>query len=631
MTTFSEPPPQSRRAIRNSERADGAHVVEPKTAPTGRRAQLASSTEWSAEKSAEQLGQKTEQVTEKPAEHQPAAAPSSSQNPPPSASAPPSSPTPASALPSSPPQSFSTQSFSTQSFSTQSRPQVPSYDGTSFGSIIAPTGAITVTPSAPVPSAPIPPANDPAAEQSAGRDHERGPHGRRAFLPTGEPAANTASVALPSAPTVSSPAQPVAAPAVAVQQSASAPPAVPAPPAAPTQPGASAQPPVPTAIAPEAPMTRRQLREMRTATEQVTVRPEVAAGQPEVSAEQPPASPQVVEPAVAESAEPPALVQPPEPSSESSVAQAVAEVDALIAEPKGRRASAQKTDAPEPARPLWNWGRRSAEKAAAAEKSAEVASAEKVAEPATVQAEPDPAAPPAAEEAVAGDSAAVRKAPAGKPQPVAPSASISPVSAPPVSVPPVAAAPIEAIPADVLPVAPAEPVFLEPEAAPASTREAGHWSLEVDEDDAVDDIDSLENTLTRRVGSSSGVVTTSALVLPSIPQSSDLIATPYTAAGEIMVTGSIDLPRSLGSTGAHPFRLDNSDYDLDPLDHEAPMTDAAPVRAIRAVSTHTGSQGMIAPRKPQSNRLLTVMVVAASVLALAVVGLLFAGFALNIF
>jgi len=170
------------------------------------------------------------------------------------------------------------------------------------------------------------------------------------------------------------------------------------------------------------------------------------------------------------------------------------------------------------------------------------------------------------------------------------------------------------------------PAIVEPDASPASARSAGHWSVRAEMDD---DIESLENTITRTVGTT-GAVTTSALVLPSVPQSSD-ITSPFSATGETMMTGSIDLPRSLGSTGVHPGRVDTSDFDLDPLDHEVPSTDSAPVRAIRAVSTHTSSNGMVTSKKPQGNRMLTGMVVLASTMAVGVAGLLIAGFALHLF
>ncbi|HEY4268933.1 MAG TPA: hypothetical protein VGM94_12155 [Galbitalea sp.] len=176
---------------------------------------------------------------------------------------------------------------------------------------------------------------------------------------------------------------------------------------------------------------------------------------------------------------------------------------------------------------------------------------------------------------------------------------------------------------DQLPSTPApvsvEPVFLEPETERVpSARPTGHWSVQAEQED--DGLPS-ENTLSRTVGTGTSAITTSALVLPSVPQSTDLTR-PLTATGEILVTGSIDLPRSLGSTGAHPHRVDNSDFEDDPLDSEVASPDSAPVRAIRAVSTHTSTRGVIESKKPQSNRLLTIGIAAASVLVVGVVGLL---------
>ena len=175
------------------------------------------------------------------------------------------------------------------------------------------------------------------------------------------------------------------------------------------------------------------------------------------------------------------------------------------------------------------------------------------------------------------------------------------------------------------PAASADPVFLEPERAP-STRPVGHWSVQAE----LDDDELLENTVSRTVGAGSAAVTTSALVLPSVPQASDLMH-PFTATGEILVTGSIDLPRSLGSTGAHPHRVDNSDFEDDPLDSQVVSTDSAPVRAIRAISTHTSTRGVIESKRPQGNRMPTIMIIAASVLALGVVGLLVAAAVLHLF
>jgi hypothetical protein len=106
------------------------------------------------------------------------------------------------------------------------------------------------------------------------------------------------------------------------------------------------------------------------------------------------------------------------------------------------------------------------------------------------------------------------------------------------------------------------------------------------------------------------------------------------ATGEILLTGSIDLPRSLSSVGGDSRHFDDSDVDLmyDDKERELSLTDSSPVSAIRAVSTHTSARGVISSaNKPRGNRLLTVLLVTAAVMAVGVVGLLIAGLAGRIF
>ena len=166
---------------------------------------------------------------------------------------------------------------------------------------------------------------------------------------------------------------------------------------------------------------------------------------------------------------------------------------------------------------------------------------------------------------------------------------------------------------------PSAPTPTGPASGPTSV---GHWSTQSDLDEA-DQI--TETTISRSVGAGNGAITTSALVLPSVPERS--IAGPMSGNGEILLTGSISLPHSYSATGAHPSRVDESDMDhlLDPGDHQVANTDSMPVRAIRAVSTHTATGSIIAPVKQPGTRGFTILIVAASAMAFVVVGLLVAG------
>jgi hypothetical protein len=228
---------------------------------------------------------------------------------------------------------------------------------------------------------------------------------------------------------------------------------------------------------------------------------------------------------------------------------------------------------------------------------------------------------------------------ASLPSPQAPISSVPVSSAPVASVPSVAS--VEQPPSLAAPVFSDQPVAAPPPAPSSSVQSAptdeqdqhggrsprasGHWRVQA----AIEDNElPYENTLSRTVGSNTSAITTSALVLPSVPQP-DRILNNLTSTGEILVTGTIDLPSSLGSTGAHPSRIDNSDYEDDPLDSQVAAPDSAPIRAIRAVSTNTSTRGVIETRKPKGTRVLTAVIIVASVLCVGLVGLLVFAFATN--
>ena len=168
----------------------------------------------------------------------------------------------------------------------------------------------------------------------------------------------------------------------------------------------------------------------------------------------------------------------------------------------------------------------------------------------------------------------------------------------------------------------AEPPRVVDEPAPWTPR-AGHWSSQLDQDD--DEVP--ETTVNRTIGSAT--LTTNALVLPTTPDGD--IRGPLTSTGEILLTGSIDLPLSLASTGVSG-RIENSGMDLlfETHDAESVSTDSAPVSAIRAVSTQSGSGLNHAP-KPKGNRALTALLIAAVSMGVVVVGLFGLALALGAF
>jgi hypothetical protein len=187
-----------------------------------------------------------------------------------------------------------------------------------------------------------------------------------------------------------------------------------------------------------------------------------------------------------------------------------------------------------------------------------------------------------------------------------------------------------AIPA---PPAPADAATSEPSTATGSRTlqpPTGHWSIAAN---APEDPDEQGATpLSRNVLTSGTVTATNALILPNIPSAADATA-PLTSTGEILVTGSIDLPRSLGSTGHQPHGFDSADMDrmYEQAESERPSTDATPIRAASAISATASTTAPISPPKNRGTRLPTILSITAGVLAVAVLGLLAAGYFFKVF
>ncbi|MFN4002361.1 hypothetical protein [Microcella sp.] len=197
----------------------------------------------------------------------------------------------------------------------------------------------------------------------------------------------------------------------------------------------------------------------------------------------------------------------------------------------------------------------------------------------------------------------------------------APVVLPPVEPAPLAPTPIDHAPLDFAPLAPAPAPLAEPQPEPylsaGSAPTGSHWSVGIHDDD-----DPFENTFSREVGSTASLTNTNALVLPEMPTGS--IAGPVSGTGEIIITGMIDLPRVVSSTGAVPQVHESPDIDdmLDPGEFQVAHPDSAPVSALRAVSSHTGASPMITPGKGStSNTVTTVLVASTVVMAVVAIGL----------
>ncbi|AWB89450.1 hypothetical protein C2138_07780 [Salinibacterium hongtaonis] len=159
----------------------------------------------------------------------------------------------------------------------------------------------------------------------------------------------------------------------------------------------------------------------------------------------------------------------------------------------------------------------------------------------------------------------------------------------------------------------------------------GHWTMQ----QAIDDVTQGGTAPTSRdLSTATGPITSNALVMPSIPTGADLSVPFATATGEVLITGSISLPSTLGTTGSHPARYDHSDLDaiIDAADRDDIEGDSAPVRAIRAVSTHTSPRDVISmSRKSEGNRLPIVLAITAGTMMVSVTVLVVVGFIFGTF
>jgi hypothetical protein len=163
----------------------------------------------------------------------------------------------------------------------------------------------------------------------------------------------------------------------------------------------------------------------------------------------------------------------------------------------------------------------------------------------------------------------------------------------------------------------------------------GHWSLGASED--FDDViaSGVAEAGGRSVDSSGGSSASHALILPIVPSAADMTG-PLNATGEILLTGSIDLPHGLGSTGQVHGRFDGSDIDrlLDQHDRDAaPNSGVEPVAATRAIATHvpTTSTNIVPPKQTSHKVGAIVGVSVGAVAALGVIGAVVAGFVFHAF
>ncbi len=162
----------------------------------------------------------------------------------------------------------------------------------------------------------------------------------------------------------------------------------------------------------------------------------------------------------------------------------------------------------------------------------------------------------------------------------------------------------------------------------AAPKPVGHWTAQLNT--PVDGAEPFDQLLSRG-GVSHGVpTTTNALILPTLPDHGPM-GDSFAKSGEVIVTGSVDLPRSYGATGFHPSQIDSSEVDrlFDQVEDGAAV--GAPVSATRAISTQSAARAMMAPPKKEGMNAPLVLAVTAGVLALGVVATLVIGAVAGLF
>lgn len=141
---------------------------------------------------------------------------------------------------------------------------------------------------------------------------------------------------------------------------------------------------------------------------------------------------------------------------------------------------------------------------------------------------------------------------------------------------------------------------------------------------------SFDQILSRSATGSVG--TGNALILEQTPSASPLVA-PVTATGEVLITGTFNLPEGLGSTGHAHGTADSKETDAVLIDGELPAhSSPTPIAASAAISTVKNGADIIKPPTPEKGgRLMLTLAITAGVLALALVGVLILAFVTGVF
>lgn len=128
---------------------------------------------------------------------------------------------------------------------------------------------------------------------------------------------------------------------------------------------------------------------------------------------------------------------------------------------------------------------------------------------------------------------------------------------------------------------------------------------------------SFDHLLTR--GGSGSASAPNALILSQTPDTGSL-SVPILGTGELIITGSYQLPDTFGSTGGAPGVSDGKDADAALMDGELPPASSpTPIAASAAISTIKSADDIIRPPAPEKgSRLMMTLAICAGALGLAI-------------
>ena len=143
---------------------------------------------------------------------------------------------------------------------------------------------------------------------------------------------------------------------------------------------------------------------------------------------------------------------------------------------------------------------------------------------------------------------------------------------------------------------------------------------------------SFDQLLTRGSATTGSLAASNALILSQTPDTGSFSA-PVAATGEVLITGTFNLPESFGSTGTSHGSSDGKEIDAVLVDGELPASSSpTPIAASSAISTIKSADDIIKPPAPEKGgRLMLALVITAGALALALTGALIVALVTGVF